>query len=99
MEDIDTILLKRTSVFIFNILHNLCPTTLTGIFLSKSYFNDRQPDQLAFFDTSLNKNGKKCISNHIRDYVNQWNFKWLNLTAYSFKQKLREQFLTRGRIN
>jgi len=92
MESIDNIFFKRTSMFIFNVINNLNPTTLTSIFLSKSYFNERHPDQISFFDTSRSKIGKKCITNLLKNFTENWSFPWFGVSKYEFKKKLREQF-------
>jgi len=91
-DGIDTILFLRTSMFIFKTLKLLTPTNLAGEFLCKSYLNERHPGVLTFFDCSRSRFGKKCISNVIKNYTENWNFDWLELTAYSFKNRLKQQF-------
>lgn len=92
MEDINVILTKRTSMFLFNILHHLSPTGLAGILISKSYENERTLGKLAFFDCSKSKFGKAAISNAAKLTIDKWRFDWLFLTQYQFKIRLREQF-------
>jgi len=91
MEDLDTIMNKRTSCFVFKILYHLQPTNLTGIFLSKCYSNARTPEKLAFFDTSRGLIGRACLSNGLRKIVSEWDFPWLNLEPNIFKQQLAAQ--------
>jgi len=91
MEDLDTILEKRTSCFIFKILNCLEPTNLTAIFISKSYSNDRIADKLTFFDTSHTRVGRACLSNNLHKIVSGWNFPWLSLTPAEFKSCLAAQ--------
>lgn len=91
-EDIETIFFKRTSVFIYNIIYNLAPTNLTMIFLSKSYYNERHPNQIFFFDTSRSRVGKKCITNMLNNYTTKWKFEWFGLDLLNFKRELNSQF-------
>jgi len=97
LENIDDILFKQTSVFIFNIINNLSPTLLTSVVLSKSYFNERHPDRISFFDTSKSRLGRKCITNVIKNYTENWNFDWFGISKYEFKTKLKAQFQTSSR--
>lgn len=94
MEDLDIIMQKRTSCFVFKILHFMNPTNLISTFISKSYSNDRAPDKLVFFDTSRSKMGKACISNNLCKIVSGWNFQWLSNTPDQFKTLLSAQFQT-----
>jgi len=66
------ILFKRTSMFIFNILFNLSPTNLASIFLSKACIDKRHLDRIEFFDTSNSRVGKKCITNCIKNFTENW---------------------------
>jgi len=91
LESLDIIFFKRTSFFIFKSIHYLAPTQLAGIFLSKSYMNERTPGRLTFFDTSTSRVGKNCITNAAKNFVGNWSFDWLNLPPKSFKFKLKEQ--------
>jgi len=91
LESLDTIFFKRTSFFIFKSIHYLAPTQLAGIFLSKSYMNERTPERLTYFITSNLRVGKNCITNAAKNFVGIWNFDWLNLPPKSFKFKLKEQ--------
>jgi len=91
LESIDTILFKRTSVFLFSLVYNLQPTNICFKLLSKCYHNDRTPDKLYFSDTSRGKKGKLCITNQAKNITEQWDFDWLTLSKESFKTKLREQ--------
>jgi len=86
LESIDTILLKRTSIFIFSLVSNLSPTN----------HNDRTPEKLFFSDTSLSKFGKICITNQAKSITEQWDFDWLTLSKDNFKAKLREQYSTKN---
>jgi len=92
MEDIITTFEKRTSVFIFKIVTNLSPLNLTQKFLTKSYTNERKPERVEFFNTSSTKHGKLCITNAAKKIVDTWNFDWLYMSLYAFKEKIRAQF-------
>jgi len=94
MESIDDIFFKRTSMFIFNVINNLSPTSLISSILSKAYFNERHPGEISFFDTSKTKIGKKCITNAIKNYTENWKFEWFGLSKIEFKSKIRAQFQT-----
>jgi len=91
-ENLDTILFLRSSMFVFKIIKSLCPTNLAGEILSRTYINERHPGVLNFFDQSKSRFGKKCITNIIKTYSDNWNFEWLNLTPFSFKKQLKQQF-------
>jgi len=91
LDSIDTLLFKRTSVFLFNLIYNLLPTQNCLRLLTKSYFNDRTPHKLFFFDTSSSKIGRICITNQAKNLSEKWTFNWLELKPNSFKNKLREQ--------
>jgi len=93
MEDLDTILQKRSSCFIFKIINCLEPTNLTHIFISKSYSNERTPEKITFFDTSRTRIGKACLSNNLVKIVAGWNFPWLGTSITEFKSHLAAQFL------
>lgn len=93
LESLDTILFKRMSVFIFNLIRNLYPTRLACEFIIRLYVNERYPDRLTLFDLSLLRIGKKSISNHAKNVVDKWNFDWLNISSNSFKSKIRAQFI------
>jgi len=95
LENIDDIFFRRTSVFLYNIIYSLEPTNLAGIILSKSYFNERHQGKLTFFDSSRTKMGKKCITNLIKSYSDNWEFDWLGISVHEFKRKLRSQFDSR----
>jgi len=92
MEDIITTFEKRTSVFIFKIITNLSPLNLTQKFMTKSYINERKPERVEFFNTSSTKHGKLCITNAAKKIVDTWNFDWLYMSLYEFKEKIRAQF-------
>jgi len=92
MEDIIVILQKRTSVFIFKIITNLSPFNLIQKFMTKSYINKRKPDRVEFFNISNSKFGRLCITNAAKKIVESWNFDWLFMTIYEFKERLRVQF-------
>jgi len=79
-------------MFVFKIIKSLCPTNLAGEILSRTYINERHPGVLNFFDHSKSRFGKKCITNIIKTYSDNWNFEWLNLTPFSFKKQLKQQF-------
>jgi len=89
IEDIEVILFKRTSVFLFNIINNLTPTNLAGMMLSRAYFNERQPNRVFFTDQSRTKAGKISLLNSISNYTTKWDFDWLGLTKNEFKNNLR----------
>jgi len=93
LESLDTILFKRMSVFIFNVIRNLDPTRLACEFIIRSYVNERCPDRLTLFDLSHSRIGKKSITNHAKHVVDKWNFDWLTISSNSFKSKLRAQFI------
>jgi len=90
MESIETIFFKRTSVFIFNTIFHMAPTSTFLRLISKSYQNERMPNRLVFFDTSSARVSKICISNVAHTIVARWNFDWLNKTPSSFKMILKE---------
>jgi len=92
MENIDNIMSKRTSCFAFKLIHDLNPTNLTSIILSKSYCNERSPEYLSFFDTSQRKIGKACLSNQLPKIVKDWKFPWLSCSLNEFKNNLAAQF-------
>jgi len=94
MESIEDTFLKRTSIFIFNVINNLSPTTLLSLFLSKSYFNERHPREISFFSTTKTEFGKKCVTKVIKNYTESWNFELVGLSKIDFKSKLRAQFQT-----
>jgi len=93
LEDIRIIYTKRSSMFLFKIIQSLEPTNLACFLLSKSYENDRSLGKISFFETSLNKVGKKSFSNSARDTVNKWRFDWMGLTLQGFKEHLHAQFI------
>jgi len=90
-EIIDVTLFKRTSQFLFKLTTTITPTELATTTLSKSYYNERSPDCLSFFDTSRSRFGKACISNAAKTIVERWDFDWLSLTPFEFKSKLALQ--------
>jgi len=90
VESLDKILMKRASVFLFNIVYNLEPTDLASKLMTKAYYNDRAMGKLKFFDSSTSRFGKKCITNFAAKLVECWKFDWFFLTPLSFKQRLRE---------
>jgi len=92
MEDLDIILQKRSSCFIFKVIKCLEPTNITAIFISKSYSNERIPDKLKFFDTSHSRIGKSCLSNNLVNIVSGWKFPWLDSSLDEFKSRLAAQF-------
>jgi len=92
MENIDNILFKRTSTFIFGIYFHLEPTNLAGRLMSRGYFNERQPGQIMFFDLSRTKIGRRSLLNQIREFTNAWSFEWTGLTPSLFKSNLNTQF-------
>jgi len=91
MEDLDIILEKRLSCFAFKVLTILEPNNLAGIFISKSYSNERTPDRLTFFDTSQNKFGKAGLSNNLKKVVETWKFDWMIMSVEVFKTNLAAQ--------
>lgn len=92
LENIEDIFFKRTSVFLYKIIYYLEPTTLAGTILSKSYFNERHQGKLTFFDSSKTKMGKKCITNLVKSYSENWDFEWFGISVQDFKGRLRSQF-------
>jgi len=82
-------MLSYISVFLFNVIHYLEPTELASKLLSKSYYNERAMGKLKFFDYSISRMGKKCITNYASKLVEEWNFDWFFLSAFSFKSHLR----------
>jgi len=92
MEDINLILTKRNSLFLIKLIVNLEPTNLACILMSKSYENERVRGKLVFFDTSINRFGRRCFSNSAKDISEKWRFDWLNLTVENFKTRLHAQF-------
>jgi len=89
IDDIETILFKRTSVFLFNIINNLAPTNLAGMVISRAYFNERQPGRVFFFDNSRSKAGKMNVMNAISQYTTKWEFDWFGMTKVEFKSNLK----------
>jgi len=90
-EDILKILFKRTSIALFKMVNTILPTELATTIISKSYYNERTPCRLSFFDTSRTKFGKACISNIAGKISKEWNFDWLYLSPFSFKKHLNEK--------
>lgn len=90
-EDIISILFKRTSVALFRMVSTILPTELSTTILSKSYYNERTPGHLSFFDTSRTKFGRACISNVAGKIAHEWKFDWLHLSQCQFKQHLSKQ--------
>jgi len=93
LESLETILFKRSSVFIFNILKELNPTRLACEFLIRTYTNERHPNRLTLFDLSRSRIGKKSPLNHAKHIVDKWNFDWISLSTQTFKQRLKSQFI------
>jgi len=87
-EDIDMIFFKRTSVALFRIINSIQPSEVASTLLSKSYYNERTPNRLSFFDTSRTKFGKACLSNKAGSIIKDWNFDWLALSPFQFKKQL-----------
>jgi len=94
MEDIVQVLSKRTSVFVFKLIRNLSPFKLGQRLMMRSYFNDRDPFKIVFFDLSKTKIGKHCITNATKKIVENWRFDWPLLSLETFKAKLSAQFQT-----
>jgi len=92
IEDINVILTKRVSMFLFKIIHNLAPTNLAGILISKSYENERRLGKLSFFDLSSCKLSRAALSNATKQIAEKWRFDWLFLEVEEFKRKLDAQF-------
>lgn len=92
LESLDNILTKRASVFLFNIIYHLEPTDLAAKLLSKAYCNERSMGRLKFFDSSISRSGKKCITNFASKLVEKWKFDWFFLSPPCFKQRLKENF-------
>jgi len=92
-EGIDITWFKRTSVLLFKLITSITPTELACTLLGKSYYNERSPSHLVFFDTSKSKFGKACLTNAAKEVVNKWEFEWLNLSIISFKSRLSLQFI------
>jgi len=90
MDNIDRILFKRQSMFLFNIITNLCPTSLAGKLMSRGYFNERTPGVLTFFNVSSKKIGGACPLNSAANFTKRWPSDWFLLTKESFKSKLHE---------
>jgi len=90
-EDIDRILFKRTSTMLFKLITLITPTDLATTVLSKSYFNERIPDRLGFFNSSRTRFGRACISNASKQIVKDWKFEWLSLSMLNFKRILAQQ--------
>lgn len=91
-DNLDTIFFYRSSMFIFKVIKSLNPTNLAGEILSRTYINERHLGTLTFFDHSKSRFGKKCITNVIKNYSDKWNFDWLDLSPFSFKKQLKQQF-------
>lgn len=91
MENLDTIFFKRSSVFIFKLIHNLEPTRLAIDLISRSYQNERHTGRLTFFDISNSRIGKLSILNKAKYITDNWNFEWLSMTPENFKNTLKQQ--------
>jgi len=65
------------------------PTNLAGEIQSCTYINERNLGILTFFDQSKSWFRKKCIINVIKSYSDNWNFDWLDLSPFSFKQTIK----------
>jgi len=87
---LDTILYRRASVFIFNIIHQLEPTELATKLLSKGYYNDRSLGRLKFFDSSLTRSGRKCVTNAVSTMVEKWPDDWFFMSPNQFKIHLKD---------
>jgi len=93
MENLDTIFFKRSSVFIFKLIHNLEPTRLSIDLISRSYQNERHTGRLTFFDISTTRIGKISVLNKAKYITDNWNFDWLSMTPETFKKTLNNQCL------
>jgi len=52
LEHIDSMLFKRTSMFVFKNFYTMSPRNLAGKLLNKSCINDRTPERLTMFEIS-----------------------------------------------
>jgi len=93
MEDINVILTKRISMFLFKIIHCLAPTNIAGFLISKSYENERTLGKLKFFDSSSCRLSRASLSNSAKEVAEKWRFDWLFLEPDVFKGKLDAQFI------
>jgi len=73
-----------TSAYYYNIV-------LVGEQLSKSYFNERYPSRMRFYDKSKTKIGKVCVTNTAKSYSEKLKFDYSGVPIESFKKKLHEQ--------
>jgi len=93
IENLDNILVKRASMFIFNLIYKLEPTEWAGRgVLIRSYQDDRHQGKMTFFDLSATKIGKKSLLDNLKVYIENWHFDWTSLSPLSFKQRLKEQY-------
>jgi len=92
LENLENILFKRNSVFVFKILKDLTPSRLACEFLIRTYANERHPNRLTLFDLSRSRIGKKSPINHAKHVIDKWNFDWTNISIESFKLRLKSQF-------
>jgi len=95
MENLDTIFFKRSSVFIFKLIHNLEPTRLASSNwpISRSYQNVRHTGRLTFFDISTTWIGKISNLNKAKCITDNWNFDWLSMIPKIFKKNLNHQYI------
>lgn len=82
----NAILYKRTTVFLFNTIHLLAPTTLAIRVILKFNFNERYPLGPTFFDTSCSRLIRICITNIINNYSKQWEFDGWTLVLTNFNE-------------
>jgi len=86
---LDQLMFKRVSGYLFGIVSNQSPTILYAILLSKAHYNDRS-GRVVFFRDSRSRTSKSSIVTMAHSVVQKWQFKWLELSAESFKSKLLE---------
>jgi len=78
-------------MFVFNIIHHLEPTELAVKLLSRGYYNERSLGRLKFYDFSLSKIGRKCVTISAATLVENWPGDWFFMSPSQFKSHLRNQ--------
>lgn len=80
MESSDRIIFKRQSLFIFNIMRNLCPTTLAEKLMLRGYINEKIPGVLPFFNLGRYRIGNACPLSSAANFAKRWPQDWFLLT-------------------
>jgi len=75
-------------------LHRLCRTPenyhLTTRLIQQSYFSDRQPGRVFFFDNSIKRIGGMSFINRSKKISELISFPWPDLSYHAFKTRMKE---------